>query len=224
MRKKHVFHVLAICALVGLGLSVPADAASSLTIEVGCDGVRFTGATDGDTVVLHVGLHAGSDSTSTVLQNTSHTVTGTPFDVFIAWNDPDGDVDGQLYRVAISVNGKVVTYIEEVIDCPPETGDEGCTPGYWKNHLEDWAATGYSTSDSFEDIFGVDLGFSTLGEAVEAKGGGDKKLARHGTAALLNAAHPDVNYPLTVAEVIAAVQSGDDDTLAEYNELGCDDL
>ena len=23
------------------------------------------------------------------------------------------------------------------------TGDEGCTPGYWKNHLGSWPATGY---------------------------------------------------------------------------------
>lgn len=103
---------------------------------------------------------------------------------------------------------------------PP--GDAGCTPGYWKNHLDSWP-TAYSTEDDFDTVFGVDL-FDpdiTLGEAVNAKGGGVKKLARHGTAALLSAAHPDVDYPLSVAQVIAAVQAGDADTLVGFNELGC---
>ena len=46
-----------------------------------------------------------------------------------------------------------------------------------------------------------------------------KKVARHGTAALLNASHPEVNYPLTPAEVIAAVQAQDVDDLVVNNEL-----
>jgi hypothetical protein len=99
----------------------------------------------------------------------------------------------------------------------------GCTPGYWKNHLEDWLPTGYDPGDDFDATFGVDL-FDpdiTLEEAVWARGGGVNKLARHGTAALLGAAYPDVNYPLTEDEVIDAVQTGDADTLVEYNELGC---
>lgn len=103
------------------------------------------------------------------------------------------------------------------------TGGEGCTPGYWKNHLDEWAPTGYSPSDDFDTTFGVDL-FNpdiTLGQAINANGGGVNKLARHGTAALLSAAHPSVNYPFTVAEVIALVQAGDADALAAANQLGC---
>ena len=103
-------------------------------------------------------------------------------------------------------------------DCVP--GAEACSPGFFKKHLEAWVPTGYSPDDDFDTTFGVDL-FDpdiTLEQAVNAKGGGVKKLARHGTAALLSAAHPDVAYPLTVAEVIAAVQAGDADTLADYNE------
>lgn len=102
-----------------------------------------------------------------------------------------------------------------------EDGDEGCTPGYWKNHVENWV--GYSPNDDFDTVFGVNY-FSpdiTLDDAVNLGGGGVKKLARHGTAALISAAHPAVNYPLTVDEVIAAVQAGDSDTLVFYNELGC---
>ncbi len=107
---------------------------------------------------------------------------------------------------------------------PPPPGDEGCTPGYWKNHLEDWSATGFGPANDFDTVFGVDL-FSpdiTLEQAVNARGGGVRKLARHGAAALLSAAHPDVAYPLSVAQVIAAVQAGDSDTLAAFNELGCE--
>lgn len=103
----------------------------------------------------------------------------------------------------------------------PPPGGEGCTPGFWKNHLELWV--GVSPSDDFDTTFGVDL-FDpdiTLEQAVNAHGGGVNKLARHGTAALVSALHPDVAYPLTVAEVIAAVQAGDADTLVGFNELTC---
>ena len=43
-------------------------------------------------------------------------------------------------------------------------------------------------------------------EALNANGGGIDALARHAVAALLNAAHPDVNYPLSTTEIINAVQ------------------
>ncbi len=102
-----------------------------------------------------------------------------------------------------------------------EPPGEGCTPGYWKNHLDDWV--GVDPGEDFDTVFGVDL-FDpdiTLGQAVKLGGGGVRKLARHGTAALINALHPDVSYPLTPAQVIAAVQAGDADTLAGFNELGC---
>lgn len=109
--------------------------------------------------------------------------------------------------------------------CEIPDGGEGCTPGYWKTkaHQDEWENTGYDQGDNFDLIFGTNL-FDpdfTLFHAVWAKGGGDNKLARHGTAALLSAAHPDVNYPLTVAEVITAVQAGEADILADANELGC---
>jgi hypothetical protein len=115
----------------------------------------------------------------------------------------------------------IVVEFGNVDNCvPPPPDGQGCTPGFWKNkkRLPLWPL---DPDADFDTTFGVDL-FDpdiTLGEAVRAKGGGDNKLARHGTAALLNAAHPDVDYPLTEAEVIAAVQAGDADTLVGYNEL-----
>jgi hypothetical protein len=132
---------------------------------------------------------------------------------------PEGQTEGQVASFDWITAGLSVPPLP-----PPPPGGEGCTPGYWKNHLEDWPPTGFSTGDDFDSTFGVDL-FDpdiTLGVAIKAKGGGVNKLARHGTAGLLSAAHPDVNYPISVAEVIALVQAGDADSLVEANELGCD--
>jgi hypothetical protein len=121
----------------------------------------------------------------------------------------------------IGPDGFQDTIIEMLI---PGQG-EGCTPGYWRNHFEDWPATGYSTGQDFDTVFGTDY-FSpniTLGQAIWRGGGGVNKIARHGTAALLSAAHPDVDYPYTVAQVISMVQSGGGniDLLVDANELGC---
>jgi uncharacterized repeat protein (TIGR01451 family) len=42
-------------------------------------------------------------------------------------------------------------------NCTLEESGEGCTPGYWRNprHFVDWAPTGLSPDDSFNDTFGV---------------------------------------------------------------------
>lgn len=110
-------------------------------------------------------------------------------------------------------------------------GEEGCTPGYWKQpqHFDSWV--GYDPSDDFDTLFGIDA-FDpdvTLLEALELKGGKFNSLARHAVAALLNAANPDVDYPLSESEIIALVQcvdAGSDwesvkDTLEGFNESGC---
>ena len=104
---------------------------------------------------------------------------------------------------------------------------EGCTPGFWKNHLDAWV--GYAPSDNFLAIFGAGPDISLL-EAVNLRGGQFNSLVRHATAALLNAAHPDVDYPYSEGDIIAMVQeaysSGEwempKNDLEEANELGCD--
>ncbi len=93
----------------------------------------------------------------------------------------------------------------------------GCTPGYWKNHLADWPPTGYDPSETVSSVFNVpvcvdELGGDTLLEALEYDGGDGtvgaaRILLRAGVAAVLNAAHPDVNYPHTVGEVISDVNN-----------------
>jgi hypothetical protein len=117
------------------------------------------------------------------------------------------------------------TYVHTV------AGSEGCTPGYWKNHLDSWADTGYSPSDDFDTIFGVDA-FDpdrTLRVAISTGGGGLNKLARFATAALLSAANPEVHFPMSIGQVIDqvhdAIVSGQYEPLATtldgYANLGC---
>ena len=127
--------------------------------------------------------------------------------------------------------------------CYEPAGDgTGCTPGYWRNHADRWV--GVSPGDDFDTTFGVDL-FNpdiTLGAAIALGGGGINALARHATAALLNAygGVPNVggedcedgatvSYPYSVAEVIQLVQDAvangtieeTKDLFAAANEAGC---
>jgi hypothetical protein len=44
-------------------------------------------------------------------------------------------------------------------------------------------------------------------DAVWLGGGGENALARHAVAALLNAAHPDINYYYSVSQILAGVQA-----------------
>jgi hypothetical protein len=79
--------------------------------------------------------------------------------------------------------------------------------------------TGYSPSQTIEDVFDVPNvncpttpDSLTLLEALSLQGGkspcGAREiLLRAGVAALLNSAHPDIDYPLTTAQVIADVNA-----------------
>lgn len=122
-----------------------------------------------------------------------------------------------------------------------ETGGEGCTPGYWKNHAGIYsfsnggrrkpsAWVGYAPTDLYDDVFGVSSSFGgTLIDAAIRGGGGENALGRHAVAAVLSAANPDVSYAYTVAQVIALVQDAyatsnftdAKDLLATENEQGC---
>ena len=227
MKKRNkLFAVLLVLAL-SMSLTIPAfaeDASSVTSVTEDCSGVRFVGfANSADTVTLEVRLHDTSNWQSPRIQDDIIAVGPGAFDVFVPWVD---NPDGRLGRGYVDINGTNVQdpSFEGIIYCPPPPGDEGCTPGYWKNHLEDWLPTGLNPTDDFDTTFGVNL-FDpdiTLEQAVNAKGGGVKKLARHGTAALLSAAHPEVASPLSVAQVIAFVQTGDVDPLVAANELGCE--
>jgi hypothetical protein len=122
------------------------------------------------------------------------------------------------------------------------TGNQGCTPGYWKNHTDSWPPTGYSPSQAVDTVFASvntyypALGNASLLEALSFGGGSGGEgaaeiLLRASVAALLNAAHSGVSYPRTAASVIADVNAAllqNRDTMLALaaqldadNNLGC---
>ncbi|MDQ3627645.1 MAG: hypothetical protein M3419_02280 [Actinomycetota bacterium] len=119
-------------------------------------------------------------------------------------------------------------------------GDDGCTPGYWKNHPENWqevkpgdllkfdhnstAFPPFMPTDADLDGSGTD---DTFLAALSFKGGSglvgaEQILFRAAVAAWLNAAYDDADgfgYPLRrkdfVPEVNAAIASGDRQTMLD---------
>lgn len=121
---------------------------------------------------------------------------------------------------------------------PDQTGFDGCTLGYWKvpQHHDSWPA-GYFTWTNQQTHFGPLAFNDTLLNALNYKGGSTivaakRLLMKQATAALLNAASPVVDYPLTRDQVISYTQFalGSNDrevilslgaTLDAYNNQGC---
>jgi len=123
-------------------------------------------------------------------------------------------------------------------------GDEGCTPGYWKNHTNNWEEYRPAKKLNTEFTLGsfeAKWGGKTFLDALKFKGGSDldgafQILMRATVASFLNAAHEGVGFPLRrfndpgnmLDTVNAALASGDRDTMislaAEYDALnnsGC---
>jgi hypothetical protein len=127
-----------------------------------------------------------------------------------------------------------------------EIGHEGCTPGYWKNHTENWQEAGpnYKVKVIYADAR-ANVADWTLSRALDGGGGPGADgaaviLVRAATAAWLNAAHEGLGYPWRraqvgldgrpplVATVNAAFASGDRATMLALatwldndNNLGC---
>ena len=141
------------------------------------------------------------------------------------------DVSSATIPVSDIANGMV--WFKLKVGEDPPGGGEGCTPGYWRQeqHFDSW--TGYAPSDLFSSVFADAFPGQTLLDVVWARGGGLNALGRHAVAALLNAAHPDVEYDYSVADVIAAFNeayaSGDKDHIENQkdefdflNNQGCE--
>jgi len=108
------------------------------------------------------------------------------------------------------------------------TGEGTCSSGFWKNDdskndAENWPED-TTPEDSYEEIFGVDTTLRTKGgddnnpslrDALNAKGGKENALAREAAAALLNI-RSGFDYPITEADLVAAMQNA-------FNGIGDDD-
>ena len=113
----------------------------------------------------------------------------------------------------------------------------GCSHGYWKTHQSSWV--GYTPSQTLGSVFAGtgSLASRTFAQALDFSGGNTlteakQILLRQAVAALLNAAHPDVDYPKTTAEIVSDVNAalasnnrstilGLATTLDQLNNLGC---
>src|SRR5215831_18063702 len=105
------------------------------------------------------------------------------------------------------------------------TGNQGCSPGFWKNHPDVEKFWEYLPGQNLDPVFSVPptLIFNyTLLEALSFGGGpgargGAQILLRAAVAALLNAASPALEFPLSQADVIsqvnAALATGDRATM-----------
>ena len=100
---------------------------------------------------------------------------------------------------------------------------EGCSHGYWKNHLDRWPSA-YEPDDLFSVHFADAFPGMTLLDVLEERGGHLDALGRESVAAVLNAADPDVEYAFTEEEVKAMFDTvfqgadGDYDTLKDQFE------
>ncbi len=97
-------------------------------------------------------------------------------------------------------------------------GDQGCTPGYWKQdqHFDSYPA-GITPDTQLDVLLGFELpGYETLTvlQALNLQGSLVNKLISHGTAGLLNDAHVDVNYQMSTTTTIRNIADGLDPVLS----------
>ncbi|HEX2141414.1 MAG TPA: hypothetical protein VHK28_03930 [Candidatus Limnocylindria bacterium] len=162
------------------------------------------------------------------------TQTGHQNALIIPWNETTNTV---TFSAGLDSGGIDFCYVE----VPNGGGTEGCTPGYWKqaHHFDSWVT--YVPTQTLESVFDVpdSLGMDnfTLLQALNFGGGGGvegmaRNLLRHAVASLLNGSNPNVDSPLTDAEVISATNTAlaslnrgtmetQKNIFEDNNELGC---
>jgi hypothetical protein len=113
--------------------------------------------------------------------------------------NPDTSVPG-IYTVTYTINAAggcaaiTATGTVTIQDC----GMEGCTLGYWKNHVDRWCLATYTPTTIYGSVFTnapSSLASLTFLQALNLGGGGIYNLARQSVAAILNACSSEVAYP-----------------------------
>lgn len=113
-------------------------------------------------------------------------------------------------------------------------GDEGCTPGYWKQtqHFDSWPVDttyipgGVHPDTLLSDILGFEVpGYEdlTMLEALKLNGGHEKALLRQGAAGILNALNTDVDYNMSLETAIRNIEDGLDPVFYQSANYGDDD-
>ena len=200
-------------------VSVNAPPSASCVAITAVQGVAITpvtlvgsGGTGGPYTFSATGLPAG------LSMSTSGTISGT------------ATVNGTFtYSVTITDNaGRTSTFNCSLSVGPPPPppqvlGIQGCTPGYWKTnpHASSWPATGYARVQLIGSVFTVPSSYTlnstllsnySLLAGLNFQGGSTLSgkaeiLLRAAIAGILNAAHANVAYELTSAQIISSVNS-----------------
>jgi len=167
-------------------------------------------------------------------------ISGYPQAQALVASAPDGftyEPGDIIAIVAVPESEDVQCSFIELVLSP---GNEGLTPGFWKNHLTAWHT--YTPNARIDSVFTIPSGFNELADdtllaALQYRGGHEdidaaRIMLRAAVAAILNAAHPDIDYPMTAAAIIADVNNalGENratmlnlkDVLDGYNNLGAD--
>ena len=189
----------------------------------------ISGFTFGMNPEITPGLPAGATMTPTL------PVTGNPVQSTFSWT-PTVNQQGWwgIHFIADDQNGnRTICTVGIDIGPPPTGGGEGCTPGAWKNHLlniGEWGPTGYSPGQTVGSVFSAASAFpslasTTLLQALSLPGGPTvlgmaQNLMRAAVAGVLNAAHPNIAYATTSAQLINAVN----ERLASGNRQAMEDL
>ena len=117
---------------------------------------------------------------------------------------------------------------------------EGCGAGYWKNpkHFDEWPET-VNPDDPFEFTFVFSQGFfseppiPSFLDVLKMQGGTPmEKLGKEFLVTALNFVHPNINYGLSLDEIISIVEAGiqnnDPEEILDaknqlefYNNMGC---
>ena len=206
---------------------VPAVVSGSVYLDANGNGLRDCGEAGIPNVTVKLVPVCGCPQTTTTDCNGDYVFCGVgPGDYKIVECQPPGYCDGFESVGGCVLPGSNLTDTICITVCDTDlhcnnfgevvcrpTVAEGLTPGFWKNNAARHGASawvGYSPTQTVASVFGSafgSLGSLTLAEALGTGGGGLNALLRHSVAAVLNAAHPEVDYAMTASQIIAAVQS-----------------
>jgi hypothetical protein len=110
------------------------------------------------------------------------------------------------YRM-LGISGSI-TILEVTPTSTERAGDEGCSPGFWKqeHHFHYWPEP--YMPDTTLGFFATpgDSSPLTLLQALDLGGGGLNALWRQTVAALLNAAHLEIDFPFETEDVLSLLQ------------------
>ena len=206
----------------GTGPDTPPVASSSVTLSVGeCALVASTPVSSGDVYLANATEQAVTNWSVTAISAIKGDGSTVPIGVDLGNRSATGARFG-------NDRGTTVTFFNTLAP-PPPPSPEGCSPGYYKKHVQP------SSNTLLSDLFTNTGSTLTVQQALFLEGGPslqDKKniLLRQAAAAFLNIGYLGSSYPLSLSElqdlVNTALASGNantitaaKDVIAGYNNL-----